>query len=44
MEVALIVVLVVLLAGIAYAQWQRGVVRTLGPLSLEEEDRERPFN
>jgi hypothetical protein len=41
MEIAIIIVLVLMLAGVAYAQWQRGVVRTLGPLSFEEEDKER---
>jgi hypothetical protein len=41
MEIALVIVLVLMLAGVAYAQWQRGVVRTIGPLSLEEEDKEQ---
>ena len=38
MEVVLVVVLVLMLVAVAYAQWQRGVVRTVGPLSLEEEE------
>ena len=41
MEVVLVVVLVLMLVMVAYAQWQRGVVRTVGPLSLEEEEREQ---
>lgn len=41
MEVMLVVVLVLMLVAVAYAQWQRGVVRTVGPLSLEEEETEQ---
>ena len=41
MEVMLVVVLVLMLVAVAYAQWQRGVVRTVGPLSLEEEKTEQ---
>ncbi len=44
MEVVLVVVLVLMLVMVAYAQWQRGVVRTVGPLSLEEEEREHPLS
>jgi hypothetical protein len=38
MEVTLIFLLVLALAGVAYAQWHRGVVRTTGPLSLDGEE------
>jgi hypothetical protein len=38
MEFLLVSVLVLMLLGVAYAQWQRGVVRTIGKLSLDEED------
>jgi hypothetical protein len=31
-------VLVLMLIALAYAQWQRGVVRTIGKLSLDEDD------
>jgi len=30
--------LVLMLIALAYAQWQRGVVRTIGKLSLDEDD------
>ena len=38
MEFLLVTVLVLMLIAVAYAQWQRGVVRTIGRLSLDEED------
>jgi hypothetical protein len=38
MEFLLVSVLVLMLIGLAYAQWQRGVVRTIGKLSLDEEE------
>jgi hypothetical protein len=38
MEILLILVMVLMLGVVAYAQWQRGVVRGVGPLSLSEED------
>jgi hypothetical protein len=38
MEFLLVTVLVLMLVAMAYAQWQRGVVRTIGKLSLDEED------
>lgn len=38
MEFLLLTVLVLMLIAIAYAQWQRGIVRTIGTLSLDEED------
>jgi hypothetical protein len=38
MEFLLVSVLVLMLIGLAYAQWQRGVVRTIGTLSLDEEE------
>jgi hypothetical protein len=38
MEFLLVSVLVLMLIALAYAQWQRGVVRTIGKLSLDEED------
>jgi hypothetical protein len=38
MEFLLVSVLVLMLLGVAYAQWQRGVVRTIGKLSLDEEE------
>jgi hypothetical protein len=38
MEFLLVSVLVLMLLGLAYAQWQRGVVRTTGKLSLDEEE------
>jgi hypothetical protein len=38
MEFLLISVLVLMLIALAYAQWQRGVVRTIGKLSLDEEE------
>jgi hypothetical protein len=38
MEFLLVSVLVLMLLGLAYAQWQRGVVRTIGKLSLDEEE------
>jgi hypothetical protein len=44
MEVVIIVVLVLMLFGAAYAQWQRGVVRTVGPLSPDEEDKGQSLN
>jgi hypothetical protein len=41
MEVIIVVVLVLMLVGVAYAQWQRGVVRTVGPLTLDDDDKEQ---
>ena len=38
MEILLVLVLVLMLGVVAYAQWQRGVVRSVGPLSFNEED------
>jgi hypothetical protein len=38
MEFLLVSVLVLMLVAVAYAQWQRGVVRTIGKLSLDEEE------
>jgi hypothetical protein len=38
MEFLLVSVLVLMLIALAYAQWQRGVVRTIGKLSLDEDD------
>lgn len=42
MEIVVVVVLVLMLVGVGYAQWQRGVVRTVGPLSLGEEEIDQP--
>jgi len=42
MEILVVVVLVLMLVGVGYAQWQRGVVRTVGPLSLGEEEIDQP--
>jgi hypothetical protein len=41
MEFLLVSVLVLMLLGVAYAQWQRGVVRTIGKLSLDEEEKDQ---
>ncbi len=38
MEFLLGSALVLMLVAVAYAQWQRGVVRTVGKLSLDEEE------
>ena len=38
MEFLLVSVLVLMLIALAYAQRQRGVVRTIGKLSLDEEE------
>ena len=38
MEFLLVSVLVLMLIALAYAKWQRGVVRTIGKLSLDEEE------
>jgi hypothetical protein len=38
MEFLLVSVLILMLIAVAYAQWQRGVVRTIGKLSLDEEE------
>jgi hypothetical protein len=38
MELLLVSVLILMLLGVAYAQWQRGVVRTIGELSLDEDE------
>ncbi len=42
MEFLLVPVLVLMLIAVAYAQWQRGVVRTIGKLSLDEEETDQP--
>ena len=34
----MVTVLVLMLIAVAYAQWQRGVVRTIGKLPLDEEE------
>jgi hypothetical protein len=41
MEILIVVVLVLMLVGVAYAQWQRGVVRTIGPLNLDDDESKR---
>jgi hypothetical protein len=41
MEFLMVTVLVLMLIAVAYAQWQRGVVRTIGKLSLDEEESDR---
>ena len=41
MEFLLVSVLVLMLIALAYAQWQRGVVRTIGQLSLDEEEKDQ---
>lgn len=41
MEIIIVVVLVLMLGGVAYAQWQRGVVRTTGPFHLDDDDTTR---
>jgi hypothetical protein len=41
MEFLMVAVLVLMLIAVAYAQWQRGVVRTIGKLSLDEEESDR---
>jgi hypothetical protein len=41
MEFLMVTVLVLMLIAVAYAQWQRGVVRTIGKLSLDEEETDR---
>ncbi len=41
MEFLLVSVLVLMLLAVAYAQWQRGVVRTIGKLSLDEEEKDQ---
>jgi hypothetical protein len=41
MEFLLVSVLILMLIAVAYAQWQRGVVRTIGRLSLDEEETDR---
>jgi len=38
MEFLLVSVLILMLLAVAYAQWQRGVVRTIGKLSLDEDE------
>lgn len=38
MEAVVIVLLILMLVGVAYAQWHRGAVRTIGSLSLDEEE------
>jgi hypothetical protein len=44
MEALVIVLLILMLAGVAYAQWHRGVVRTIGSLSLDEEESSEMVN
>lgn len=41
MEFLLVSVLILMLIALAYAQWHRGVVRTTGRLSLDEEERDQ---
>jgi hypothetical protein len=41
MEFLLVSVLVLMLLAVAYAQWQRGVVRTIGKLSLDEDEKDQ---
>jgi hypothetical protein len=41
MEFLLVSVLVLMLLLVAYAQWQRGVVRTIGKLSLDEDEKDQ---
>ena len=41
MEFLLVSVLVLMLLAVAYSQWQRGVVRTIGKLSLDEEEKDQ---
>ncbi len=41
MEFLLVSVLLLMLIVVAYAQWQRGVVRTIGKLSLDEEETDK---
>jgi len=36
--------LILMLALVGYAQWQRGVVRTIGTFSLDEEDKKQPLS
>lgn len=38
MEATLIFLLILVLAGVAYAQWHRGAVHTVGAFSLEVEE------
>ncbi|GEM_PF-2897152 len=38
MEAVFVVLLILVLAGVAYAQWQRGAVRTVGSFLLDEEE------
>jgi hypothetical protein len=44
MEAIIIVVLLLMLIGVAYAQWQRGVVHTMGRTSLDEEEKKQPLH
>jgi hypothetical protein len=41
MEFLLVSVLLLMLIVVAYAQWQRGVVRTIGKLALDEEETDK---
>jgi len=43
MEVILIVVLVLMLAALGYAQYHRGVVRTIGKFTLDEDEKRQPL-
>jgi hypothetical protein len=43
MEVILFVVLVLMLVGFGYAQYQRGVVRTVGKFNLDEDEKRQPL-
>ena len=41
MEFVVIVVLILMLVTVAYVQWQRGVVRTMGELTADDEEADR---
>ena len=43
MEVILLVVLVLMLAAFGYAQYQRGVVRTVGKFKFDEDEKRQPL-
>jgi hypothetical protein len=43
MEVILIVVLALMLGALAYAQYHRGVVRTIGEFKLDEDEKRQPL-
>ncbi len=44
MEAVLIVILVLMLIAVAYAQYQRGVVRTIGTLTFDEDEKKQPLH